>query len=222
MKRNEAIRIILGRCGNRINNAFLRDATVREMALVQETVLERAHFRPWFLMSERLRANTGVGEARMPLPPRYLEEHEEGLLWIRELGSKEWKKLERKDTDTLEMDYGNTDPRMPEAYDLTGKYFILYPTPDKTYELKIRCYQGQPTLPEAYDAAGAEDLTNLWLTHAADWVIGETGARIAGSYIKDRETAQEFAQEADRAKQSLYVTHVAREENNRDRMLGED
>lgn len=219
MTRDEAIKLILQRCGRREDDKFLQEACVLEMKLAQEMELEQADFKPWFLLSEFMHAKTGNGEARMPLPANFLEEHEEGLLWLRPIGGTRYEPLNGDDVDTLEEYYLDYAPGQPAQYGLAKNYFILFPTPNAEYPLKMRCYLKEPTFTAAY---GEGAVTNAWLTHAADWLIGVTGDKIASLYLKDAQTAQKFAEEGQKAKQRLYVQHVAREEMNRKRSSGDD
>lgn len=223
MTRDEAVDIILARCGNKGSNVFLRAQTIKEMAVKQETVLERADFRPWFLLSEYLHANTGVLEPRMPLPPLFLEEYEEGLLWIKPIGATKYDKMSHDDLDTLEEYYVDYVAGQPKQYAIVRQYAVLFPTPNAAYPLKMRCYLKEPTLTYPYATPGPTDpITNQWLTNAADWLIGETGQIIAGQYLRDPERAAMFEKEAIKARASLYVAHVAREEMNRTRSQGDE
>lgn len=223
MNRDEAIKLILQRCGNRTDDTYLQQACVSEMALIQETTLEQADFKPWFLLSEFMRASTGVGEPRMPLPDNFLEEHDEGLFWVAPAAGEQYRRLNQDDVDSLEERFLDHSPQIPTHYGTVKNYAVLFPTPDKAYPLKLRCYQKEPLLTYAYGSESNQPVkTNAWLTHAADWVIGETGFVIASQYLKDRETAAEFQQQASRAKTRLYVQHVARAEANRDRHAGEE
>lgn len=223
MTRDQAIAIILARCGRRQNDTFLQTQAVLEMALKQETTLEGADFKPWFLLSEYMHALTGANEPRIPLPANFLEELEEGILWVQAPGATTYTKLVRDDLDILEERYIDSEPGVPEAYAIAGKDAVLFPTPADAYPMKMRCYLREPTLDYAYgEATNADPTTNEWLTHAADWLIGEVGAVIAGQYIKDEPTAAKFAEEAMKGRARLYVAHVAREEANRQRSMGDD
>lgn len=223
MTRDQAIAIILARCGKRQNDTFLQAQCVLEMTLKQETTLEGADFKPWFLLSEYMHALTGENEPRVPLPTNFLEELEEGILWVQAPGATAYTRLIRDDLDILEERYLDCDPGVPQAYALAGKDAVLFPTPADAYPLKMRCYLREPKLEYAYGAAAAsDDTTNEWLTQAPDWLIGEVGAVIAGQYIKDAPTAEQFAMEAAKGRARLYVAHVAREEMNRQRSMGDD
>lgn len=218
MTRDEAIKIILQRCGDREDDEFLQRACVSEMALVQQMELEQADFKPWFLLSEFMHAKTGKLEPRMPVPTNFLEEHEEGLLWIRPPGGN-FRPMQGDTVDVLDEYYLDYAPGIPERYGIARNYIILYPTPAEEYPLKMRCFLKEPTFSVPY---GEGTGTNAWLTHAADWLIGATGKKIAGHYLQDESRAQKFAEEGQAAKQRLYVQHVAREEMNRERSSGDD
>lgn len=222
MTRDDLIALALAGCGRRENDSWLQGIAVKELAIVQAEILERADFKPWFLLSEFLRTTTVAGEARVALPPAFLEEQEEGNLWIQPDAAADYTELSRDDPGILEARYGDT-PSIPVKYSIIGNYFTLFPIPDKTYPLKVRVYLSEPALTYAYGSEAQQAVTtNKWITYAADWTKAELGQRLCSLYIKDANTAATFAQEAKDAKQRLYVQHVAREEMNRDRSQGDN
>lgn len=223
MTRDEAIKIVLSRCGNRVKDTYLQQQCVQELALIQQTKLEGADFKPWFLLSEYMHAVCGRLEARMPLPENFLEELEEGILWVRAPGQPKFEPLRRDDLDILEERFLDHEPSIPEQYAIVRNYAVLFPTPSQAYPMKVRCYLREPLLTYAYgDEANQTRKTNLWLSEAPDWVIGELGKVIAGQYLKDEATAAKFAEDAATARARLYVNCVAREEMNRQRDMGDD
>jgi hypothetical protein len=235
MTRDEVIKVVLMRCGMRQNDKVLQEAAVMELTLQQQTKLERAHFKPWFLLSETETTVTFPSEERIPLPKNFLQEYEEGALSIRDYDDDKediegyvpppYRDLVKDDYDYLKVkfppgDYGRGYDYAPQAYAIVGTYITLHPAPQRTYMLKMKYYKKAETFAQPY-GEGA-DLTNEWLTQAPDWVIGELGAVIAGSYIKDDATAGKFAEQANRAKGEIYVDQVARDEANRTRSMGDD
>jgi len=223
MTRDEVIKLVLSRCGNRTKDTYLAGQCVQELALIQQTTLEGADFKPWFLLSEYMHATTGALESRMPLPTNFLEELEEGILWVRPPGQVKYQPLRRDDLDVLEERYLDNEPAMPTNYAIVRQYAVLFPKPDTAYPLKVRCYLREPTLMYEYGQEASQTVkTNQWLTECPDWVVGELGAKIAGSYIKDEATAAKFKEEAMAARTRLYVSTVAREEMNRQRSAGDD
>lgn len=222
MIRDQAIKLILARCGRRESDTYLRDQAILEMALVQTDELEGADFKPWFLLSEYMRANSGANEPRLPLPTMFLEEHEEGLLWVKPVDRTNYTPVIRGDIDDLEVEFEGAAPAMPERCGIVKNNLILYPTPDVSYQMKIRCYLKEPVLDYPFGAPAGAPETNLWLTHAALWLISATAARIFKYYLKDMAGAAELEKEAKDAKTRLYVQHVAREEMNRTRKIGDE
>lgn len=229
MTRDEAIDLILMRCGMRQNDKVLQRACVLEMALAQATKCERASFKPWFLLSENSTTITMPGENRVPVPKDFLQEYEEGALRMRrwEEDSEEtpgyrpppFQRLVKEDVDDAGDVFEYTN--RPRTYSIVNGYFVILPIPDFTYMLRMRYYKSAPQLKEPYGEE-AQVTSNVWLEHAPDWIIGETGAVIAGQYIKDEATAAQFRAQADAARSAIMIEHVAREEANRQRSMGDD
>lgn len=234
MTRDEAVKIILMRCGMRQNDKTLQEAAVAEMTLVQQTRLERSAFKPWFLLSETSSAVTFPSEERITLPKDFLQEFEEGALYIRDYDDDKedqpgyvpppFRALPKDDYDYLlerfPAGYGRTSSYSPQAYSITNNYINLHPAPQGTYMLRMKYYKKAEVFSAPYGEG--DELSNEWLTICPDWIIGETGAVLAGSYIKDDATAAKFAQQAAEARQAVYVEHVARDEANRQRSMGDD
>lgn len=237
MTRDEAIKIILRRCGMRQNDKLLQEACVEEMALAQTTRLERSAFKPWFLLSETESTVTFPTEERIPLPRNFLQEYEEGSLWMRVYEDDRedlpgyvppaYSHIVKDDYDHLVAKYPAAIDRWgrdyyPKGYAIVGNYITLHPVPMGTYMLKMKYYKRAATLLLPYGDPAAAEWTNEWLTVCPDWVIGEVGAVIAGSYIKDDTTAAKFNDQAAGARQAIYTEHVARDEANRSRSMGDD
>lgn len=221
MKRDQVIEIILQRCGQRQDDVVLQAACVSEMALVQETILEQADFKPWFLLSEYHHTIVNTTDTRLPLPPNFLEEHDEGTVWVRDLTqSPVWFKVSKDDQDHLEEKYGDA-PGMPKEYSIVGNYINLFPLPDKHYNIRMRFYERQPQLLTPYKTEQAVE-ENAWLRHAADWIMSETGAIVAEQYAKDKATGDAFRLQATEARKRVYSQTIAREEANRSRSMGDD
>jgi hypothetical protein len=235
MTRDEAVKIILMRCGMRQNDKALQEAAVAEMMLAQQTRLERSAFKPWFLLSETESTVTFPTEERIPLPKNFLQEYEEGALDIRDYDDDQedlpgyvvprYRPLVKEDYDLLQdrfpaPGHGYDSAYAPQAYAIVNNYITLHPAPQRTYMLRMKYYKKAEVFPQPFgEGAG---LSNEWLTICPDWIIGETGAVLAGSYIKDDATAAKFSEQAALARQAIYVEHVARDEANRRRSMGDD
>lgn len=237
MTRDQAINIILMRCGMRQNDKTLQAACVQEMVLAQQTRLERSAFKPWFILSETSSTITFPTEERIPLPADFLQEYEEGSLFMRPYDDDmedtpgyvppKFVALKKDDYDYLVEKYPAGEDRWgrdnyPKGYAVVGTYITLHPVPQGTYMLRMKYYKKAAVSLLPFGDPAAADWTNEWLTVCPDWVIGEVGAVIAGSYIKDDATAVKFAEQAAGARQAIMVEQVAREEANRSRSMGDD
>ena len=93
-------------------------------------------------------------------------------------------------------------------------YFLLVPLPSEVYDLKMRYYAHQPENVNDTDE-------NVWLKHAADWLISETGIVIANNYLSNDRAAQGFNAMRGEAKARIEKLNTAREEANNERVMGE-
>jgi hypothetical protein len=215
MTRAQFITLLKQRLYNNTDSA-LDAIIVSEMDLVQSTALEGAEFYPWFLLSEFVTSYTTAGERRMALPSDFLAEWEDGTLWIYDESSSDdkWIELWKDDYDALLARYPGEGK--PVAYAQDNGYFYLFPQPDAIHTLKMRYYQKQ-TLPS--DLADGE--TNLWLTQASDWFLTETGYTISAFHLDLRDLEVKFDKARAESKRRLYVKHVALEEQNIHRTMGD-
>lgn len=211
MTRDEAVTSIMNRLGNRTD---LETDIITEMKIVQESVLEGHSWLPWFLLSEIATETTVADEERVELPTDFLLEDDDQALWWYDSSDTDngWKPLAKDDLDILRERYPGTGE--PKAYALRGNYFIIKPTPDDSYTLKMSYY--------ARDAALDTDIENEWLKHAADLLIAETCVVMAEEYIKDSESAERFKVAARRAWDRLYRKHVSRQETGAMRTMGDE
>ena len=217
MTRDDAVELILARLGQRQNDAALQAAAVLEMNLAQKQ-LERGAFKPWFLLSELRDVVTEAGEERIALPTDYLQESENGALWLVQNGVRA--ELRKTDYDLGLQQYPL--PGVPKKYSLNGRYLRLHPTPDDIYSLQSQFFVSQPQITVAYNATTHGTDTNAWLTYAEDWLIAETGKALAATYTRDTELAAIFGGMAAEARTRIMTETVAREEVNYQRSMGDD
>lgn len=188
---------------------------VLEMDLVQTDLLEKADFKPWFLLSENTTKYTEVGERRLPVPSNFLGEWEDGTLWRYDDSNSDdsWYDLSKEDYDYLFERYPGSGA--PKYYALDGDYFFLFEQPDAEYLMRIKYYKTQ-TLPSAL----ADSAENGWLSNASEWFMNEVGYRMATFHVPMPAIAAVFEKEAARAKTILYHKHIAREEERMHQNLG--
>jgi hypothetical protein len=209
MTLQEAIQFLKTRMKN--NTAGELDEIItQEMAFVQTQELERAPFFPWFLETEMAATvTTFPDERRVPLPDDFISELESSYLHI-VLEDKTYRveKVDGEYLGSLKNDYG-----VPEYYDIRGDYFILYPTPDAEYQLRMSYVGRQPLckLPED---------TNAWLEEAGQWFLGRVGENISLNVLGDGELAQRFQYMAETGKQLVRDLDIERRETNRERQMG--
>jgi len=216
MTRDDAIELILARLGQRQNDEALQSAAVLEMNLAQKQ-LERGAFKPWFLLSELRDTVTQAGEERLALPADYLQEAENGALWLVQNGVRT--ELVKTDYELGLQQYPNAG--VPKKYSLNGKYLRLHPTPDAVYSLQSQFFVSQPLITVAYNPTVHGTDTNAWLTYAEDWLIAETGKALAAAYTRDTELAVIFGGMATEARTRVMTDTVAREEANYQRSMGD-
>ncbi len=211
------IKILKKRLANN-QDPTLDEDIVAEMDFVQRNILERLPFDPHFLVSEEYRTDTVAGERRVPVQDKFLKEVYGAAMWIYEgdavLDEDKWTKLKKGNIGTLRDRYPGSGK--PLSYDLQGDYYLLFPTPDAAYDLRIYIYQ-QEALPSAMD----DTAENEWLIHATDLFLGEVGFIIAGQYLQSDRMAARFAQQANMARQRLHYYETDREQSGDDVFMGE-
>lgn len=217
MTRDEAVDTIMRRLGN-WPNTDARDIIIAEMEVVIQNTLEQdPEFLPWFLLSEVYTGTTTANEERVELPPRFLQEWEDGALYIIDADNEE-QPLVRDDLDVIKARTNGDGTDRPKYYDIVGGYYVLRPIPDDSYALKMRFYQADGT-----DISGsygdANNVENTWLKWAADLVIGETGMVIAGQYLLSDKLEAKFAVQAAKARKRLIQKSTLMEETNKQRFM---
>ena len=207
MTKAALLQLLGWRMGDRSDLAPRAEA---ELDFVQDVQLEGQSWCPWFLVSELASASTVAGERRVQFPVDFLMELEESHLYILNTEG-EAIELLKKDLDVLELNVRGEG--QPLYYAVSGEYFHFFPKPDGIYTIQMKYY--------AKDARIRDDMASpKWLQHAADLVLAELGAVIAGKHLKDMEAAAGFAQDAQVARKRLYDKHTAMGEMNQSRSLG--
>lgn len=215
---NSAVAIIKRRLGNRVND---ENAILDEMALVQETTLERNDLMPWFLLSSWVTFDEGdltfdgdVGTYTMPTD--FLREAEAYPL------------QEYTTTDGINS-YTNCCKESAWAalqgknHGLGIKFYALGATTieimpldsTETYDFRWR-YFAKDTVPAL---SGAE---NQWLKYAADLVIAETLVSIGEVLRVEDGTMRGYQTAVSRGWRRLQTDNEARAHANRVYSAGED
>ena len=155
----------------------LKDAQVK---------LEEAAFLPWFLLADISDLATIADNEQVNFPADYIRESEDTALWYYDSSADEdvrWTELKKAYVDTLREIYQDTTDE-PAAYANGTTYFIIKPTPDAVYVLKLGSYYANATVLSS-------DVENSWLEHVPDLLIGKAGMLVATS-IRDQVAYGQF------------------------------
>jgi hypothetical protein len=216
MIRDSAVDLLMGRLGKR-QNAFTQQDIINEMVYVQDTLLEGDATPFWFLLTEAAETTTIPDEERITLPTDFLQEWEEGALYIVVDG--EDCAMVKDDWDTIKNRV--TGSGQPEYYALAGDYFLVRKIPDAVYTVKMRYYGRQASLAGTYGSAVDTDgnIENNWLKWASDLLIAETGIVIANQYLQSEKMLQLFAAQATVARKRLIAKDTIMRETNIQRFM---
>lgn len=214
-----AVAMVKQRLGNRSDapDAQILLELVLAQAVFEEGILtpQQGIFLPWFLITEFSSISTTIGEERVPIPSDFLQEVEQGQLYVYDSAEDDaWIELEKADDDTMRANPDLVEATgKPEAYSLTNGYFRLLPVPDAVYTLKMMYYK-QDTVPVA---AGPE---NLWLKHAPDLMVAQTCIQMGQNlFLTDNRLAL-FRAQVQVASERLYIKNEARKHANRSYVMG--
>lgn len=199
----------------RPGDTALSDRIILEMQVVQRELEQNLdQDMPWFLLSEDLSTQTISGEERVEIPGDMLREYEDGALFVLVPISGKYLPLKKDDFDVIDNRYKEVGSNRPRAYAQVGKYFILRPTPDIEYTIKMRCYLA--------DALLTSNIENKWLKYTLEWFLAEVCTRVAAMHLEDLELAQVFASSIPGLKTRVYRSGLARKMANMDMTIGDD
>lgn len=207
--RDEAVRRIQRDLGF-LPPAVLRDEIIDALKEAQRE-LEKSATLPWFLLSETGTATTGALEERLPHPPGFLREFEPGSLWRYDAAAvgDPWIELGKGDYDTLVAKY--PIPGVPVAYASVGGYFMLKPTPDAQYIIKVKVY--------LRDAVLDVNIENKWLGNM-DWLlVGRAGMKVARAQ-RNADALAGFKEMVEVGQAALLIDEIERETVNRKMVIG--
>lgn len=175
MTRNEAVAMVKQVLG------FMqsRDLTIIANMQTQQTKLELMPTKPWFLVEHLASLATVSGQAYVALPTDFLEEYEEGGLYLVDPDSDPVGQLvdiEKDDFDQLTRAFKGEPAGRPAAYALVDDRLWLFPTPDEAFGLKFSYYRKGILL--------ANDVENEWLKWVPELLVGKT-ARVMAAALRD-------------------------------------
>lgn len=186
MLRDDAVALIKQGLGFRSD---LDTEIVTQMRSQQEEVLEQGSTLPWFLISTVQDLTTVADTETLAIPSDFLLEVEEAALWFFDSGQdtgSQWRQMPKAFLDEIKTDATATWSDLiigaEPAYALVNKLFYFSPVPDAANTLKFMYY--------AQDTQLTSNITNLWLTHAADLLMAQTGLAMAEDTENDKAAAK--------------------------------
>ncbi len=192
-----------------------------EVNMVQTNILEKAAFKPWFLQKEDTTIVTTINQEWVNQPTDFLEfdpdDEWSGVDYLSptDTSADPYHPIIIDDFKVIKARFKDNVVGSPQKAGLVGTRLYLRPIPDLVYGLRWRYY--------ARDAAVVYDTTaNLWLTHAADWLMGEVGFVLSSQYTKSTEDAAVFATMRDAGRRRVYNETIARMEAGKARQQGDD
>ena len=220
MTRDEVIDLILGRA-LREGDTVLGGRILTEMVAFYKS-LDLLPQKYWFQLTEWAQTTATIDERRIAVPDDFLLEYDEGTLEIYATvsGVTAWYPIVKDTLDILEARYLGASSGLPKKYAISGGYFILFPTPDQAYPIRMRYYAEADSIAGAYQGSGST-VNTFWLKHAHDLVIAGTAERVFRYILHDGALADLMKQDMGMALQRLENAQVAREEANRDRKMGD-
>jgi len=214
----QALNLLMARLGNR-TQAALRTNILLELQLVQDNFFEKLKFLPWFLQEDYTNAGfvTVASTEYVAVPTGHLRIDDEwGALYYLDTTATtpdQWKEIKKAAYNDFKAKLAASVIGKPVYFDIIGTRIYMRPIPDAAYALRILHYKK--------DTAIADDAnSNLWLTYAQNWIIGEAGFVAASLHVKDSDAAQFFMALAQQARENLLVETEARKHSGQSYMMG--
>ena len=226
MTRDQIVSIIKQRMGNNTDPTL--DALIVTEMQLQQGILEEEPEKPWFLVTTGSAA--GTADSRVVGPPTkdrsgttcaLLGEYEPGTAWVKldsdgtdeqEICDKEDYAIVYNSRNTVELTR-NSHPKFYTQDPDTINVYQVWSAPTENYTFYLQGYYADVPL--------TSDITNLWLTHAPDLIIGRVGSIMAGQYEALSEFAAAFLAQETQARNRLMKMNVLKEEENIRRVMGD-
>lgn len=193
--------------------------TIAAELMRQQNVLEREtqwKLMPWFLKSDDSTTSISIlgdgFDRRVAKPEDWLADIEEGGLYVIDDDDCEYE-LVKHEEDSLREYYKTYDPGLPRHYATSGDYYLLFPTPDQAYTLKMKYYQADAVL-----SLGSS--SNRWSRYASNCLIGRAGMFLAGSGNNAR--TEMFSAMYNESKNAIEVKSFDEQTTNRQYAMGEN
>jgi len=204
---SELIDQAMSRLGQR-SSTRLRADVVTEINTTIDT-LERGEFLPWFL-EETATMTILPSQSFDTLPGDFGLEMEDSRPYYLKDGKTHYL------TKRLFAAIFGEDPPDMRYYAIRGTEFYVRQIPDEEETVYLP-YTARQTGDLADDGSV---VSNLWLHHAKDWVLGEALAAVASLHLSNDKLAATQAVFGAKGKRSVFVHHEARVNMNQDFEVG--
>lgn len=206
--------------------AFRGDKSAEIVTCLQlaQSQLELEPEKPWFLTTELLTRLTSTTTERVAIPTDMLIEADSGALWwvpseedftaeddVSDEDIGKMVALKKDEYDVLVQNFKRTAAGSPKAYALRGQYFIIFPTPDREYTLKL--------LTLKQDTVLSSNVENNWLKYVPLLMIGKAGQYIAPG-LRDPGALATFKDWEKQGRIALVQMNNERDLSNRELQIG--
>ena len=198
----------MSRLGQRTSTRVRADV----IAEINTTInrLERAPFLPWFLEVDAT-LDVSSGDSSVALPTNFLREAEESRPYYTMEGTVYY--LTKRFYAALP---GESDASSVKFYAIRGETFYFRQVADRAYAITLPYISAQT----GNLVDNADDVSNLWLLRAHDWVVNEALAKVAAFHLSNLELAGTLKGDAAETKRDLYNYHESRINLNQDYQVG--
>ena len=220
MTGQELLDLLRFRLGKRTSTDLPDVTMLLEINELVKNKLQKAATLPWFLQDEDVTISTVASTEYIALPSDFLafdDDDEWSEIAYRNTTIEvpdQWVKLENHDFNAVRKAYRENVSGKPEYYGLVGLRAYLRPIPDAIYNIRFRFYA-------ADSAITASSGTTLWLTHASDLLIAQSGYIFGRFYLRDPEVADSFTDDIAIANDRILRETIARREAGKSRQMGE-
>ena len=183
---------------------FRTDLDARIISYLQEAQrdLERGKTLPRFLLLEDQTLSLASGAQNVTLPTGFLREDDNALPRYTPTGATVPYIVKKRGMNEAIEAYGGATASGPKIYVLRNSTLRFYPTSDRAYTLTWNYYKAAVTL--------NNDVENLWLANAPEWLIGEAGVRLAQS-LRDQDAAAIFDVIRTAGRAATFADDIARD-----------
>ena len=204
MTRDEAVADIKVQLGFKTS----LDATIVTALQTAQEEAEKAPYLPLFLRSAITTPVTIAATEAVALPTGFLREwNEDGLYYYN--SSLEYVPLVKDTIAHNRLTFPGVG--QPQGYSITEGSFLLFPTPDAVYNLKIIYYKADEVL--------SSDIENQWLRDGSKFLRGEAGKKVAFG-LRDIVAYNQFERMAFEGMKDIRDFEVAQEEEGRTVSMG--